>query len=178
MKKRFQQILTAVFCAVFLISGIEVFAQQDRSKRPSPPDTVSQKIQNVNIEIAYSRPSVKGRQIWGTLVPYDKVWRTGANEATTFKTDKDIKIEGKVLPAGRYALFTIPGEKEWTIIFNKNADQMGAYNYDSNLDVLRVKVKPSASNDFTELFTIRAEETGNVSILWEKMKVDFKVSAK
>lgn len=178
MKKKIQHLLTSVFCAIFLISGFEGFAQQDKTKRPSPPDTVKQQINDVNLEIAYSRPSIKGRQIWGTLVPYDKVWRTGANEATTFTTNKDVKVEGQVLPAGRYALFTIPGEKEWTIIFNKTADQMGAYNYDSNQDVLRVKAKPSESKEFTEQFTIRSSADGVVSILWEKLKVDFKVSPK
>src|SRR5258705_13398511 len=95
-----------------------IWAQADKSSRPSPPATATGKVNGATITINYSSPSVKGRKIWGALVPYDKVWRAGANEATIFETDKDIKIEGKPLHAGKYSLYAIPGEKEWTFIFN------------------------------------------------------------
>src|SRR5215475_3205891 len=98
-------------------------AQNDKSKRPSPPATATGKVMAATITIDYSSPAVKGRKIWGELVPYDKVWRTGANEATLFSTDKEIKVEGKTLPAGKYSMYTIPGEKEWVIIFNSQTGQ-------------------------------------------------------
>src|SRR5688572_20929448 len=94
-----------------------------QNKMASPRDSVKTHVGEANIIVNYGSPSVKGRTIWGKLVPYDRVWRTGANEATTFTTDKALTVEGKELPAGKYSLFTIPGEKEWTIIFNKNAKQ-------------------------------------------------------
>ena len=87
--------------------------------RPSPAATATGEINGAAITINYSSPGVKGRVIWGGLVPFDKVWRAGANEATTFETSKDIKVEGKNLPAGKYGFFAIPGQTEWTIIFNK-----------------------------------------------------------
>ena len=102
--------------AIFMTSLI--WAQGDKSKRPSPPETASGTVAGATITINYSSPSVKGRKIWGGLVPYDKVWRAGANEATTFETNKSIKIEGKELPAGKYSLFATPGENEWTVILN------------------------------------------------------------
>ena len=106
--------LVLVFVGV--ISTALVWAQQDKSKRPSPPATATGKVMGAIITINYSSPVVKGRKIWGGLVPYDKVWRAGANEATIFETDKAIKVEGKSLPAGKYSLYAIPGEKQWVII--------------------------------------------------------------
>src|SRR3977135_4309901 len=115
--------LVLTLAAMFLSSAI--WAQGDKSNRPSPPATASGKVNGATITINYGSPSVKGRQIWGSLVPYDKVWRAGANEATIFETDKDIKVEGKPLHAGKYSLYAIPGEKEWTIIFNSETGQWG-----------------------------------------------------
>src|SRR5258706_3830594 len=100
-------------------------AQKDKSSRPSPPATASAKIAGATISIDYSSPSVKGRQIWGALVPYGKAWRAGANEATIFKTDQAIRVEGKSLPAGEYSLFAIPREKEWSLTFNSGTLQCG-----------------------------------------------------
>src|SRR6478609_2476101 len=115
MKKALVVNTLALFILTVFLSHT-AWSQQPAAPRPSPADSVSGKIGNANIEINYSSPSVKGRPIWGALVPYGKVWRAGANEATTFQVDKDVKVEGKTLPAGKYALFTIPTEKEWTII--------------------------------------------------------------
>ena len=124
--------------------------------------------------ISYSSPSVKGRKIFGGLEPYGKVWRTGANEATTFTTDKDVKIDGKTLAKGTYALFTIPNEKEWIIIFNKNAKQWGAFDYKESEDALRVTVKPSKTSSLVEKFNISIE--GNKVVLkWENTQVEFAV---
>src|SRR5882762_3699069 len=121
-KRRTLRILAFVFTTSII--SIMVSAQ-DKSSRPSPPAMAIGKIGSAAITINYSSPSVKGRQIWGALVPYGKAWRAGANEATLFLTDKDIKVEGKSLPAGQYSLFAVPGEKEWSIIFNSQTGQWG-----------------------------------------------------
>ena len=146
---------------------------------PSPNATVAQTIGVTRLEVVYSRPHVKGptrkedRVIWGALVPYDQVWRTGANNVTKFTTDTDITVEGQKLPAGSYGLFTIPGKTEWTVVFNKQATGSPA-DYKPDADVLRVKVKPEAS-EMHELFTIAFPQvTANSGILalqWEKLSV-------
>jgi len=143
-------------------------------KRVSPPATASATIKGTKVEIKYSQPSVKGRKIWGGLVPYDQVWRTGANEATTFETSQDVKIEGKTLPKGKYSLFTIPGKKSWTLIFNKKAKQWGAYNYSSSDDALRVKVKAKNSKKMSE--KLQFSFVGNTAVFhWEKLEFEFAI---
>ncbi len=123
----------------------------------------------------YGRPKVRGREIWGGLVPYEKIWRTGADEATTIAVSKDVNVEGEKLAAGTYSLFTIPGKTEWTIIFNKVAKQWGAYRYDKAQDALRVNVKPEAAEHVEEM-TFQIE--GNKVVLrWEKLSVPFVISA-
>jgi hypothetical protein len=150
-------------------------AQSDKSARPSPPMTAKGKVGPATITIDYSSPSVKGRKIWGALVPYGAVWRAGANEATLFQTDKDIKIEGKSLPAGKYSLFATPGETEWAIIFNSETGQWGdKKNGDANLDpaknVLTVKVKPVKSAGMNEKLVYAV--TGNgFALRWENLEV-------
>src|SRR5262249_44516442 len=114
------------------------------ASRPSPRATVSQVIGAVEINVAYGRPRVNNRKVWGELVPYDRVWRTGANEATTITFSADVLIEGQKLRAGSYNFFTIPTENEWTIIFNKVTDQWGHFYYNQEFDALRVKVKPQS----------------------------------
>jgi len=143
----------------------------DKSKRPSPPATVTAS----NFVIEYSRPSLKGRNAFVDLAPYGKVWRTGANEATTFEAKKNLRINGQTLPAGTYALFTIPGEQEWTIIFNKTAKQWGAFKYDESQDALRVKVKPTKTAQPVEQFTISADKAGTVTMAWENTQAAFTV---
>lgn len=153
---------------------ITTFASAQGNK-PSPAATATGKIGDKTITIVYAQPAVKGREIWGKLVPFNEVWRTGANDATTFETDKDVTIEGKTLKAGKYSLFTIPTEGgEWTIIFNSVAKQWGAYNYDAKKDVLRVKVKSSKSNDVTERLTFEVKDA-KVNLMWEKLNVSFGV---
>ena len=150
-------------------------APEDKSKRPSPPATTSATVDGTKVVIDYSQPSLKGREIFGALEPYGQVWRTGANEATTFMVDKAVKINGQALPAGTYGLFTIPGKDEWTIIFNKTAKQWGAFKYEEGQDALRVKVKPEPLTTPVEKFTIMAANSGEVTLKWDKTQVDFTV---
>jgi len=149
-------------------------APEDKSKRPSPPATATATVNGAKLVIDYSQPAAKGRDVFGGLEPYGKVWRTGANEATTFMVSKDVKINGQPLAAGTYGLFSIPGKDEWTIIFNKTAQQWGAFKYDEKQDALRVKVKPMTTQP-TERFTIMAANSGKVSMKWDKTEVDFTV---
>jgi Protein of unknown function (DUF2911) len=149
---------------------------EDKSKRPSPPAKAEAKIGDISISIDYSQPAVKGRVIFGDMVPYGDVWRTGANEATTITFDKDVMIEGQKLVAGTYALFSIPNEKEWTIIFNKKAQQWGAFEYKQEEDALRVNVKPVQEADSMENLTFTVGEDGVVTLKWDKTKVSFKIS--
>ena len=149
-------------------------AQQLRTPQPSTTQTVKQDFGLGGIELSYSRPNMKGRKIFGDLVPFDKVWRTGANEATVFEVSKDVTVEGKALKAGKYALFSIPGEKEWVIIFNKKSNQWGAYDYKESDDALRVTV-PAKAGALTEKFTITAENSGKVTLAWDKAVVAFNV---
>ena len=142
-----KQVFYALSFLFLLTSGISACAQ---NATPSPAQTATGKAGNSTVTINYGSPSVKGRKIWGDLVPYGKVWRTGANDATTIEFSADVKIEGQALPKGKYALFTIPEANEWTIIFNKNAKQWGAYSYKQDEDVLRVKVKSQKSATFNE----------------------------
>lgn len=149
-------------------------AAQDKPK--SPKETVKGTVGGANVEIVYCRPSARGRKMLGGKEPYGTVWRTGANEATTIKFDKDVTIEGQALAAGTYALFTIPNEKEWTFIFNKKTDQWGAYDYDKNKDqdALKVTTKAGSTPAFVETFTITTEGD-QVKLQWENTAVAFKV---
>lgn len=159
-------------CLVFLSAlSTNSNAQADKSTRPSPPMEIKGKLQDAQVSISYSSPSVKGRTIWGDLVPYGKVWRTGANEATIFETDKDIIIQDQKLPAGKYALFTIPGETEWTWVFNSVWDQWGAYKYDESQDVLRINTisQKSSINNEQLRFEIADDK---VSLYWENLLIN------
>jgi len=159
----------SMLIVVFLIAAVIPAAAQrgDDSNRKSKNGKLEGTIAGVKVTMEYGRPKVNGREIWGGLVPYDKVWRTGADEATTFTIDKDITVEGNKLAAGTYSLFTIPGQTEWTIIFNKVAKQWGAYRYDAGQDVFRIKVKPTASEHVEEMtFQIEGDK---VMLKWEKL---------
>jgi hypothetical protein len=151
--------------------------QEDKSKRPSPPAVATQELTSgALINIDYSQPSVKGRTIGKDLEPNDgEVWRTGANEATVFETSKAVKINGKELPAGKYALFTISGKESWTIIFNKTWKQWGAFSYKQADDALRTDVKPQKAETFAEKMTFSIDKTGLVTLLWGDNKITFTV---
>ena len=170
---KYLRITTLLALSLFLI--FSATAQKDKSKRPSPPAQITKKIGDANVTIDYSQPSKRGRDIYGGLVPNGKIWRTGANESTWIELSQDVSIQGKSLAAGKYAIFTIPDEEEWTIIFNGKWDGWGAYEYKASDDVLRVKAKPSAITEEVEKFTIELTNEGVVSILWDKTKVDFTI---
>jgi len=164
--------LFILFCAVLLT--VETQAQ-DQKPPLSPKETVKGKVAGVDTEIVYCRPSARGRKMIGGKDPYGKVWRTGANAATTIEFAAPVKIEGKDLPAGKYALFTIPNEDEWTIIINTDYKE-SVYNYDQNEDVLRVNVKPKKLSEFVETFTITPEKD-RITLKWENTEVAFKVKS-
>jgi hypothetical protein len=170
--------LAAAVAAAMLLTAATASAQLDLP-RPSPKATVSQTVGLTDVTVTYCRPTVKGRVIWGGLVPYDQVWRTGANEATTITFSDEVTIQGTKLPAGTYGLFTIPGKDDWTVIFNKGAKQWGAYEYKEADDVLRIKVTPHG-DEFRELLTIWfptvATESATVAICWEKLTVPFTIN--
>jgi len=137
--------------------------------------TVTQRVGLTDVEVDYSRPNVRGRQIFGGLVPYGKVWRTGANAATKIKFSEAVKIGGKDVPAGEYALFTIPTETEWTIILSRNAKLWGAYDYKADTDARRVTVKPAAIDSPVESFTIAFDDLkddgATIVLKWDKTRV-------
>ena len=162
---------------VYLLLGVAFVSTGSyaQGKKPlSPKETVNGTVGGASVEIVYCRPSARDRKVMGALVPYGEVWRTGANAATTIEFSKDVKIEGKDLPAGKYELFTIPGENEWIIIFQKFGNQWGHFSYKEANDVLRVKVKPSKTDSFVETFTI-AVVKNEVSLKWENTMVAFKI---
>jgi pimeloyl-ACP methyl ester carboxylesterase len=146
--------------------------------RSSPRASVMQAVGGGEVRIAYGRPAVKERKIWGELVPYGRVWRAGANEATTMTFSQDVQIEGHALPAGTYTFFVIPGEAEWTAIFNRVPRQWGAFNYNPAFDALRFTVKPVESPP-AEYVTYSIEPDGKnggvVSLAWEKKQIAFHV---
>ncbi len=162
---------------ILALAAVPQLAAQrgDDSKRLSKNGKTTGTIDGVSVTLEYGRPNVKGRAIWGSLVPHGRVWRTGADEATTITFDQAVLVEGKRLEAGTYSLFTIPGESEWTIVFNKVAQQWGAYSYDSAQDVLRVVVTPQP-HDHVEALAF-AIEGGKVVLTWEKLAVPFAVAA-
>jgi len=157
-------------------------AQNNKKElRISPMAEVMQTVGFTDVRIVYSRPGVKGRTIWGKLVSYDAVWRAGANEATKITFSTDVTIEGKKLKKGSYSFFAMPGKNEWTLIFNKVADQWGAFEYNESEDALRVKVKiEKASWQEWLAYTISktSDSSAVIRLEWEKIKVPFKVEVK
>lgn len=174
--KRTLVVMSFMFSCLLFCSIVNA---QDKSQRPSPPATASGKIGKATLTINYSSPAVKSRKIWGELVPYDKAWRAGANEATIFQTDHDIKVEGKTLAAGKYSLFATPGEKEWTFIFNSETGQWGIKrtgeaNFDPAKNVLTVMVKPHRSKGFNERLKYTIDSKG-FALQWENLEVPVKI---
>lgn len=161
---------------LFAAMTISVNAVAQETKKPaSPAATATGKIKDANITIAYSSPSVKDREIWGDLVAYDKVWRAGANEATTFETDKDIAVQGKKLPKGKYSFFLIPKESgTWTAIFNKEPKQWGAYKYEESKDALRVDVKTKVLPAKQETLVYKVNSSG-FTMDWDKISVPVEI---
>jgi len=164
-----------LFFAIACMFSVLTSKAQDAKKPPlSPRDSVSGKVNGATISINYGSPSVRGRVIWGKLEPFDTVYRAGANEATRFTTDKPIKVQGKLIPAGTYGFFVIPTEKgAWTVIFNSVAYQWGAFKYDKSKDVLRVKVTPVAV-PLHERMIYTVTDKG-FSMIWDKLELPVKV---
>ncbi len=147
-------------------------AQQLRTPAPSPPQYVKQDFGLSSIELSYSRPGVKGRKIFGDLVPYGKVWRTGANNATTIEFGDDVTVDGKKVAAGKYGLLTIPGENEWTIIISRQLDVTNPSAYKQDQDVIRTTAKanpiPFSVESFTIAFGDVTTSTCNLEFIWDK----------
>lgn len=167
------------FLILFVLSFlISIQAQEFKSPRPSPDATVSQTVGITKVTVDYSSPAVKGRTIWGDLVPYGKVWRTGANEVTSITFDTPVSINGNKLDPATYGIHTIPGQKEWTIIFSKDTKIDDPMDYDSTKEVLRINVLPE-QNPFTErmIFTITdmTENSAKVNLMWEKLRITFNI---
>lgn len=163
----------AVFSGILLMS-ITAHAQEDKSKRPSPPATASATTaKGVEIKIDYSQPSVKGREIGKDVEPMKgKVWRTGANEATVFEVNKDVTIDGKSLKAGKYGFYSIWNGDSWTLIFNKTWNQWGT-EYKEADDALRVTVKNVKPAQPSEKMTFGVDKTGKVTLAWGNVGFNF-----
>ena len=165
--------------ATILFASFAADAQQLRTPAPSPTQTLQQDFGISTVQLIYSRPAMKGRKIFGDLVPYGKVWRTGANQATRIKFNDDVIIGGKPLKAGEYAIFTIPNENEWEIIINKGNENWGTV-YKQEDDLLRVKVKPTQLNSAVENFTMQFENitptSTDLAIMWDKTAVRIPVT--
>ena len=169
------KIITLILILIF--STTISFAQKNLP-RLSPKCYVGQTIGYTNVEINYSSPGVKNRSIWGKLVPYNSVWRVGANEATTIEFDNDILINGNKISAGKYSLFTIPGKSEWTVILNNAYDQWGSFKYSKKDDIIRFKVVPK-KNDFVERlkfsFNFKEPYISEIVMEWETLKITFDI---
>jgi hypothetical protein len=167
--------LSVVLIFILSLSG---FGQQIRTPRPSPDATVTQIVGVTEIKIDYSSPGVKGRKIWGDLVPFGEIWRTGANDATTITISDAVKINGTELPAGTYGIHTIPNESEWEFIFSKDTKIDGSSNFNKDNEVLRIKAKPEEHHfmeRMTFLFTDATDKSAIVNLLWDKLAVSFNI---
>lgn len=170
--------MNALLICLMLLTGFSVSAQID-IPAPSPLGTVIQRVGFADVTITYSRPSAKGRVIFGDLVPFDKLWRTGANAATKISFTKDLKIEGTLVKAGEYSLFTIPGKEKWTIILNSDT-KASTGSYSQEKDVLRITVAAVPLPANVESLTFNFVDVGNtgeatIELAWEKTAVRFKV---
>jgi|SRR5579862_6676723 len=156
-------------------------AQQDKTQRPSPPATASCKFDDGKaIKTDYSSPRMKGRKIFGGIVPFDQVWRTGANEATTFVTDSDLSVAGKEIPAGSYTLFTLPSADKWTLIISKKTGEPGTP-YPEGEDLLRVDMKLSQTETPVENFTIayhKKDAVCSLVVSWERTQATVDLAEK
>ena len=167
--RNFVKIYTSVTVLTF-----SAFASAQDLPMPSPAATVKQRVGLTDIEVVYSRPSVKERKIFGDLVKYGEVWRTGANKACAITFSTNTGVAGQEIPAGTYAIFTIPSESEWTVIFSRNTEQWGAEKYNQSEDALRISVKPVKS-EFTESMMFYFDNLRNESALlnlqWETTRI-------
>ena len=169
MKKR-----TAIVTILLAITSVTCYAQEALKPRPSPLAVATGRYKETYIKITYSQPQKKGREIFGHLVPFDKVWRTGANEATELTCTKDILINSILLKAGTYSLFTIPNPIKWTIIINSDVGLWGSYNYNNKKDVFRIDIPVQPQEPSYEAFTIQLDQRNDVAdllFIWDETKV-------
>ncbi len=170
-----------IFFAVAVTAFLSVKAQSIKTPAPSPPQTIKQDFGISSIELSYSRPGVKGRKVFGDLVPYGKVWRTGANNATTINFADDVTIGTAKIPAGKYGLLTIPDKDSWAIIITKQLDVTSPAAYKQENDLVRINVKPMTMKDKMETFTMQfanvKPSTCELQIMWENTAVTLPISA-
>lgn len=170
--------IAIAFVAVFASAAINA---QVKMPAPSPTQTIKQDFALGTIEVKYSRPAAKGRKVFGDLVPYNKLWRTGANAATLIKFTDAVEVQGKKVDTGTYVLYTIPGNDTWEVILNKGLNNWGIDGYKESEDVLRFKVKPSTNKNKVENFTMQFSdikpETCNLDIAWENTAVSIPFTA-
>ncbi len=168
-----------VFAVAGPLAGAQTAAPQLAFPPASPKAVVKQTVGLTDIEVAYQRPAMKGRTIFGGLVPYDKIWRTGADTATKITFSTPVKLNGTALSAGTYELFTIPGKSEWTVVIHQNKSQWGSYAYDAKNDVARVKAAPVALPNAIESFSIGFADlkpaAATLYFAWEKTRVPVKI---
>lgn len=173
MKKFIYTIILTVFFTVSAFAQLQLPQESNKA-------AVSQTVGDTIISITYFRPNVKGRKVWGDLVPFDKVWRSGANNATVFEISNDVTVNGQPLPKGKYSLHSIPTTNDVTLIFNKTWDQWGSFNYDEKQDQLRVKVKPQITTVPRETLMYEFEGVKDNStdavLSWEKWRIPFTVN--
>lgn len=172
----------SVLCLGLFILVVASHAQMDKSKRPSPPASAKLELAGgKSITVDYSSPRVKGRKIYGELVPFGQVWRTGANEATTFVTDSDLTVGGTAVPAGSYTLFTIPNKDKWTLVLSKKTGEWGTQYPGPSNDLARIDMKVSALPSAVENFSISFEKSatgGTMNIDWETTRASIVIAKK
>jgi len=169
---------TLTMIALFCLCSAPAFAQQLQLPSKSPGAMLKQTVGLTDITVEYSSPAVRGRKIWGALVPYGQVWRTGANAATKVTFSKDVSINNTAVPAGSYAFFAIPNANSWTLILSKEANQGGAFNYKKEQDLLRLDVKPTAIPNrerLAYLVTNFTDDTASLDLEWEKVRVSLPI---
>jgi hypothetical protein len=175
-----------ILLSIMLLQSVLIVAQdkvQIRVTAPSPAASFEQEVGSAKIKMTYSRPLVRGRKIFGELVPFDKLWRTGASDCTVITTSEDISFGSNILKAGSYSIFSIPSIKEWTIIVNTDTTLHGETGYDENKDVMRFKVPIEKSPNFYESFTIELNDINSkgeafIKILWENTMVKIPIKSK
>ncbi len=172
MKNKFVLVgIITLFCCVNGLAQLNLPRESQRAE-------VAQVVGDTRVSLVYHRPNTKAREVWGKLVPFGEVWRTGANENTTFEVSRDVKINGQTLPAGKYGLHTIPNKNEWTIIFNKVNNEWGSFRYDAKQDQLRITAKPVKA-EFQETMSLGFENikatTADIALRWENLRVPFTI---
>jgi hypothetical protein len=167
------------FLFAFLLVGMTAMAQQIQMPQASPSARITQKVGLTDVTVDFSRPSTKGRKIFGELVPFGQVWRTGANGATILNFSTEVSISGTKVPAGSYALYSIPGKSSWTMILSKNTKLWGAIGYDAKDDLLRFEASPAKTSRMYDSFEISfnklTDNSADLSIKWEQTRVDFTI---